>query len=114
MRRIRRSRLTTTCRAVSGGRRIRMRRPSHGRTTLTYFDAGTPSFLLKGLRTTGPSGTLQDLTYDYDAAGNIRNITDALGTAGRHYEYDALARLTHADGMFGPGQSRAIEDYVYD
>ena len=54
---------------------------------------------------TGPAGvtpTVQDLTYVYDNADNILNISDALDvTRNQGFGYDQLDRLTSADGLYG-------------
>jgi len=47
-------------------------------------------------------GTVQDLAYGYDAADNITDWTDALDAARtQRFDYDALDRLTDADGPYG-------------
>jgi RHS repeat-associated protein len=56
----------------------------------------------------------QDLTYVYNAVGDVVTITDALGTGSRTFEYDDLRRLVNATGTFGPNQASANCDYVYD
>jgi RHS repeat-associated protein len=57
-------------------------------------------------RTTAPTNgpTVQNLSFTYDAGGNITAITDgtAFGSASRTFGYDALNRLTSASGTFGP------------
>lgn len=45
---------------------------------------------------------VQDLTYGYDAVGNITAITDALDAArNQAFTYDPLQRLTNATGLYG-------------
>ncbi len=51
---------------------------------------------------------LQDLSYIYDALGQITSITDAVHTATQQYKYDALNRLIYAQGSYG------IKNYAYD
>jgi YD repeat-containing protein len=85
-------------------------------TTSGYYDqAGDlPSFRLKSVATTGPTGSLQNLRYTYDAVGNVGQITDTVRTATRTFGYDALHRLTSASGTFGTGQAPVSEAYTYD
>ncbi len=52
--------------------------------------------------------TLQDLNYTYDSLGQITSITDTVNTATQQYKYDALNRLTYAQGSYG------IKTYAYD
>jgi len=44
------------------------------------------------------TGSLQDLTYVYDKAGNIVKITDAAHSYTKDYAYDGLDRLVSGDG----------------
>jgi YD repeat-containing protein len=48
------------------------------------------------------SNNQQNLTYGYDAAGNVTTITDSLFTASRTFGYDDLNRMASASGTFGP------------
>lgn len=87
------------------------------RTQITFVNGVTTalayhptSFRLTWLLTTGSGGTLQNLAYGYDNAGNLTQIADAVGTAGRTFVYDAVNRLTRASGWF----NGAAEDYSYD
>jgi len=53
--------------------------------------------------------TIQDLSLDYDAAGNIETIANHLNTAqNQNFFYDALHRVKHAQGQYG------TIDYNYD
>jgi YD repeat-containing protein len=48
------------------------------------------------------TATAQDLTYGFDAAGNVTGITDLLASArSQTFQYDALNRLTYASGLYG-------------
>jgi RHS repeat-associated protein len=76
-------------------------------TTLTY-DPVTSR--LTGLLTLGPSGALQNLAYAYDAAGNLVQIADSVGSAGRRFAYDAGNRLVTASGWF----NGVSEQYAYN
>ncbi|MBI3601724.1 MAG: VCBS repeat-containing protein [Candidatus Omnitrophica bacterium] len=51
---------------------------------------------------------IQDLSYTYDALGQITAITDAVNTATQSFKYDALNRLIQAQGSYG------TKIYVYD
>ncbi len=52
---------------------------------------------------------IQDLSYSYDATGNITAIADAVDAArDQSLVYDALYRLTQADGDYG------LIGYSYD
>ena len=65
--------------------------------------------------TVGPGGTVQNFTYQYDDAGNIEHIVDAIGSAERDFVYDDLNRLTQASGPFGGStQTPITETYAYD
>jgi RHS repeat-associated protein len=61
------------------------------------------------------TGSLQDLSYTYDAGGNILNIVDIIsGTTDTiTATYDALNRLTSAEGAGFPGIG-FDESYSYD
>jgi RHS repeat-associated protein len=89
------------------GQRIRIAYANSASTKYTYDDQ---TFRLARLRTTrtSDSTTLQDLQYTYDPVGNITEITDdaqqdvffrnGVASANAQYEYDALYRLTKAEG----------------
>jgi len=96
-----------------------------GRRTLIAYGNGTQTNYaydditqrLTRLRTTDATRTFQDLAYTYDAVGNIVEIADeaqddvyfggAVVTATQRYEYDALYRLTNAEGREHAGQNAA-------
>lgn len=81
---------------------------ANGTTTLlTYHPT---NFRLTELVTTAPGGTLQNFSYRYDGTGNLTQVTDSVGTAGRTFAYDALNRLVRASGWF----DGVTEDYAYD
>jgi RHS repeat-associated protein len=74
-------------------------------TTYSYYSSSDhPEWLnrLKSIKT-GPSNTLQNLTYTYDAKGNISTITDTNGGNGyQTLSYDHLDRLTQAQSSVYP------------
>ena len=47
--------------------------------------------------------TLQDLSYRYDVAGNLRGIDDALGELSQEFQYDELHRIVRAQGTGSSG-----------
>ncbi|PYM91302.1 MAG: hypothetical protein DME04_19325 [Candidatus Rokuibacteriota bacterium] len=80
-------------------------------TTLTYDPT---NFRPLTRSTTGPTGSHQNLTYGHDPAGNITWVSDAVWTASRNFTYDALNRLTSANGTFGAGPDPTTENYDYN
>jgi RHS repeat-associated protein len=88
--------------------------PSGGALTSYTFDPN--DYRLSHIATTGPAGTLQDLTYTYDTAGNVGSITDASSTGGgflsQFFTYDASHRLASAvsSGLY----TYPSEAYGYD
>jgi RHS repeat-associated protein len=87
-------------------------------TTFNYFDQTTDTlknFGLKSRVTSGPGGSLQNLSYDYDDTGNVESITDTLFTASRIFNYDDINRLTNASGAFGgANQSQTTCAYSFN
>ena len=87
----------------------------NGTETTYAYDAVTQR--LTRMRTTDATRTFQDLTYTYDVVGNIVEIGDgaqddvyfggAVVSARQRYEYDALYRLTDAEGREHIGQNAA-------
>jgi RHS repeat-associated protein len=69
---------------------------------------------LESLVTTGPYEVLQNLSYTYDAVGNVLSITDGMnGGQTQHFSYDPLDRLEHA-WTSGGGQGGFDRTYAYD
>src|SRR5258706_905371 len=98
---------------------------SAGRMTLRSFGNGTqsaygyyawtpqggrPHTLQSG--TSAAAAALENLTYGYDAVGNISSITDALTTETQAFGYDALDRLISANVTNGPAPY--TETYGYN
>lgn len=53
---------------------------------------------------TSHSGSVVDLTYGYDGAGNVTGITDGIDlSSNRSLGYDGVNRLTSANGVWGTG-----------
>lgn len=66
----------------------------------------------------GPAGTptiLQNLTYSYDAVGNVLSIADANagGTQTQSFGYDSLDRLTSAAATGGISGTYGLETYTF-
>jgi RHS repeat-associated protein len=94
------------------------------RTSITYGNGAHTTYTydrrnrLETLRTERtPGGTkLQDLTYTYDAVGNVVEVADAVSygnpsvSADGRYTYDALYRLVAAEGREHPGQQPTHTD----
>jgi RHS repeat-associated protein len=70
-------------------------------TTNTTYDS--LNFRLKRSQT----GSLLDLSYGYDAVGNVKAITDTTLSQVQTFTYDALDRLTSVRGAYS-------EDYAYN
>ena len=64
---------------------------------------------LEHLFTQGPTGILQDLSYNFDGVGNVLSIRDAVYTGTQSFQYDALDRLISATGA-----SYGTQTFQYD
>ena len=90
---------------------------AYGNGTETTYAYDDVTQRLTRMRTSDSTRTFQDLTYTYDVVGNIVEIGDgaqddvyfggAVVTARQRYEYDALYRLTDAEGREHIGQNAA-------
>ena len=67
--------------------------------TTTYTD--DPLYRLSRIKTAIGATTVQDLTYAYQANGNVQSINDAVASENVSYSYDDLDRLTGATGYTG-------------
>ncbi|ACM19395.1 RHS repeat protein [Geotalea daltonii FRC-32] len=79
-------------------------KPFGGMTALTYGNglARTITYDNQYRISTMITGTLQNLTYGYDANGNITAITNTLdNTKNKSYTYDSLDRLGSGTGPWG-------------
>ena len=69
-----------------------------------YFDWNTPNGQgrLESIQsgTVGLPTLLQNLSYGYDAVGNVSRIQDVLAGETLDFSYDPLDRLTHASGAY--------------
>ena len=70
----------------------------NGVTTDYTYDPNT--YRLQTLKTVKGSLTLQDLTYAFDAGGNVTTLTDPVH-GNQTFNYDGLDRLTSAAGPYG-------------
>jgi RHS repeat-associated protein len=88
-------------------------------TKYTYNGWGTDAGRLLQIRTgtSGNATSIQSLTYDYDAVGNISSIVDAKVTGGpqtQTFTYDAINRLITAIASGGSYGTYNTETYGYD
>ncbi|MCE9666686.1 FG-GAP-like repeat-containing protein [Myxococcus stipitatus] len=67
---------------------------------------------LRFIDTTGPMGPVQQLTYDYEANGNLRNRIDRLTQVAEDFQYDHLDRLK--TWKVNKGCNEATFQYDYD
>ncbi len=81
----------------------------YGNGVTTAYTYDPVSFRLKRIYTANTAAKkLQDLTYEYDAAGQIKKITDVVNTGTQTFKYDDLNRLIQAVGAYG------TKTYAYD
>ncbi|MBI4706342.1 MAG: hypothetical protein HY761_00225 [Candidatus Omnitrophica bacterium] len=73
----------------------------YGNGTQTNYAYEPNTLRLNNIVTQSPSGKIQDLSYQFDNTGNIRNIVDAVNTATQSFVYDDLSRLIQANGSYG-------------
>lgn len=67
---------------------------SFGGSIISQFDYYPENQRLRSIL----SGSLQDLSYEYDKAGNITKISDAVHSRIKEYVYDDIDRLLSGDG----------------
>lgn len=103
----------TSIRYDAKGQRLSI---AYGNGTSTTYEYDPDTFRLSHLVTTRPTGPgLQDLSWVYDPAANVISMADAAQqttyfnsvpvAASQHFEYDALYRLTSAQGREQIGQN---------
>jgi len=80
----------------------------YGNGTVSDYTYNPLTLRLDQLKTTGPTGTLQDFSYAFDPVGNVTGITDRVHTGTQTFAYDPLHRLTQAIGSYG------TQTYAYD
>ena len=88
----------------------------YGNGVVTTYAYDPLSLRLTNLRTTNSEPqTLQDLSYTYDAVGNILTITNAARGSNQAFTYDELNRLTSATGKYcSEGTEECTKNYRYD
>ncbi len=96
---------------------------ANGSTTTNTYDAGELYRLVHKV-TVANNQNVQDLSYDYDAVGNILQIVDASATQTAKttdYTYDDLHRLLSstitnsvAENVDGPENVNQIQTFTYD
>jgi len=74
---------------------------THGNGVVTDYTYNPQTLRLDRLASAGPSGSLQDFRYTFDAVGNVTGIQDSLHTGSQTFGYDDLNRLTSASGAYG-------------
>jgi len=80
----------------------------NGVITQNFYSA---MFRLTRIYTINAQGSpLQDLSYTYDSAGNIKSIVDAVHSADQTFKYDHLNRLTQAVAP----ESYGTKNYAYN
>jgi RHS repeat-associated protein len=79
--------------------------------TLTTRTHSPTRGFLTNIVTTSPSGTLQNLVYDYDDAGLVESVTSSAANEGWTYGYDNSYRLTSATNHTNPAYNQT---WTYD
>jgi RHS repeat-associated protein len=80
----------------------------YGNGAETNYTYNPQTLRLTNLTTQSSQGRVQDLNYQFDNVGNIKNITDGVNTATQSFTYDDLNRLIQAQGGYG------VYNYAYD
>ncbi len=82
-------------------------------TTYTYYPQNSKLYTLltQKLVNGSPVESFLNLTYQYDLAGNIVALTDAVNNVTHTYAYDPLNRLLTATGV---GTNAYTQTYTYD
>ena len=99
------------------GQRIKVEH-GNGATCEYSYDEQTFRLSRQTLMRPGPDPTLQDLEYNYDAAGNVVQVTDhkSFGnsdvSANGLYEYDGIYQLVSAEGREHPGPQPTHADPI--
>jgi len=73
----------------------------YGNGAQTNYTYDPNTLRLSWLNTASTQGKLQDLSYQFDSSGNVKEITDRVNTATQSFNYDYLDRLTQASGAYG-------------
>src|SRR3989339_867097 len=98
------------------GQLVHLERANGLITDYSYTPA--QAYRLTNLSTTNASSTLQDISYTYDAVGNILNITDTANTdlkKSATYQYDDLNRLASTTVSYiNIPNSNYSQQFTYD
>ncbi len=73
----------------------------YGNGVVTDYSYDPNTLRLTQLVTEHQGSRIQDLTYSYDSAGNILQITDAVNSGTQTFTYDEISRLISANGVYG-------------
>lgn len=76
-------------------------RIQYGNGTETNYAYDPNTLRLSNLNTQSPFGKIQDLSYQFDKAGNVTQLTDYVNSATQSFTYDDLNRLINATGAYG-------------
>jgi len=74
---------------------------TYGNDVTTEYAYDPETLRLANLMTHSPQGLIQDLRYQFDNVGNIKEIDDHVNTATQSFIYDGLDRLIQAQGSYG-------------
>jgi RHS repeat-associated protein len=74
---------------------------TYGNGVITKYAYDPQTLRLTNLTTDAKDGTIQELNYQFDSAGNVKNIRDYVNTANQSFIYDELSRLIQASGYYG-------------
>lgn len=86
------------CPQVSTGQLTKVQ---YGNGSVTNYRYDPNTLRLDHLTTASSAGVIQDLGYQFDNIGNIKEIKDAVNTATQSFIYDDLDRLKTAAGSYG-------------
>ncbi|MCJ7530271.1 MAG: FG-GAP-like repeat-containing protein [Anaerolineales bacterium] len=90
---------------------------AYGNGTTSAYQYWEKTYRPKAMLTRDISGTtIQSLSYNsYDNVGNVIGITDLHNSVAHHFAYDAINRLTQAQGVCTADPTRAYEQaFTYD
>jgi len=76
-----------------------MTRIDFGNGTYTDYTYNPQTLRLSNLKTN--DGALQDISYNFDNVGNVKDIIDRVNTGTQTFVYDDIDRLTNASGSYG-------------
>lgn len=74
---------------------------SFGNGVTTSYTYHPQTLRVQNIKTTSPTGILQDLTYTFNPVGNLAQLQDWVHSATQSFVYDDLNRLIRATGAYG-------------